>query len=365
MPAEAPFLTVLIDTYNHGNFVEQAIESVLEQDFSKGQVEILLVDDGSTDDTADRVKKYGSSVHYFYKPNGGQASAFNFGVERARGEIVAFLDADDYWLPGKLLRVVEEFEKNPKLGMIYHRLREFDAAAGEIRDAPFVAVSGNIASSKVLALAFNATATSSLAFRRRVLEQLVPIPEGIRIQADGYIETLATFLAPVMAIDYPLAVYRIHGRNLYFQQRGIVNVETQNRRVCTLQALVEGMRHWFRSRGYDTNQPVVRATLQKWLLLLEREKFELSHPGRIRFFWHLVKSYRNYYPVMSRRLRVINCFNVVGSLVVGYERFHVLDECWEKLKRWIRSRSAKRSRITQSRTVNEDVPRKGSQKRGG
>jgi glycosyltransferase involved in cell wall biosynthesis len=361
----APLITVLIDTYNYGNFVQQAIESVLEQDFPPGQVEILLVDDGSTDDTVDRVKKYGSDIHYFYKPNGGQASAFNFGIQRARGEIVAFLDADDYWLPGKLRRVVEEFGKNPTLGMVYHRLREFDAATGEIRDAPFAAVSGSIASSRVLALAFNATATSSLAFRRSVLEQLVPIPEGIRIQADGYIETLATFLAPVVGIDEPLAVYRIHGNNLYFQQHGVMNVETQNRRVNTLQALVEGMRAWFRSRGYDTNQPVVRATLQKWFLLLEREKFKLSSPGRIRFFWHLLATHRNNYPLMTWRLRVINCVNAVGSIVVGYERFHVLDDGWEKLTRWIRGWSPKRSRSPQSLAVEGDVLVKGSQKKSG
>src|SRR5277367_4974193 len=108
-----PFVTVVIDTYNYGQFIEEAVDSVLAQEFPSKQREILVVDDGSTDDTAERLKKYGDAIRYLPKPNGGQASAFNHGFARARGEIVALLDADDVWLPGKLRRVCETFEKNP------------------------------------------------------------------------------------------------------------------------------------------------------------------------------------------------------------------------------------------------------------
>src|ERR1700692_4536840 len=98
----APLVTVLIDTYNYGRYIEEAVGSVLAQDFPTEQREILVVDDGSTDDTEERLRRFGDSINYLRKPNGGQASAFNFGLESARGEIVAFLDADDYWLPRKL-----------------------------------------------------------------------------------------------------------------------------------------------------------------------------------------------------------------------------------------------------------------------
>src|SRR5271163_4980349 len=116
-----PFITVLIDAFNYGHFIEQAVDSVLAQDFPREQREILVVDDGSTDDTAERLKKYGEAIRYLRKPNGGQASAFNFGFAAARGEIIATLDADDLWLPGKLRRVCEAFEKNADAGMVYHR----------------------------------------------------------------------------------------------------------------------------------------------------------------------------------------------------------------------------------------------------
>src|SRR5271170_5646108 len=99
-----PVITVLIIAYNYGRFVEEAIDSVLAQDFPLDNVEIIVVDDGSTDDTAERVGKYGSKIQYFHKSNGGQASALNLGFAKARGEIVVLLDADDLFLPGKLAR---------------------------------------------------------------------------------------------------------------------------------------------------------------------------------------------------------------------------------------------------------------------
>jgi glycosyltransferase involved in cell wall biosynthesis len=332
-----PRVTVLIDTYNYGHFIEEAIDSVLAQDFPTEEMEVVIVDDGSTDDTAERVGKYGSRVQYFRKKNGGQGSAVNFGVEKAGGEFITLLDADDYWLPGKLSRVVREFEANPETGMVHHRMRELDSRTGELRDGQFVSQSGNITATAESVLTFNPTSMSSLAFRKAILEKVLPIPETITIQADGYIQALAVFLAPVSAIDEPLGIYRFHGSNLYFLSETIEDkakdVERRKRRAATLQALVEGLRGWFRSQGYDLNHGPVRATLSRWTMLLEREEFAITPPGRIRFFRHLFESNRTHLGLMTWRLRLINYFNMFASLVVGYKHFHLLDEWREALTR--------------------------------
>src|SRR5262249_10020117 len=121
----APYVTVLITTYNYGRFIEQAIESVLSQVYPADRVQIVVVDDGSTDDTWEVVKKYGSRIEYYLKENGGQATALNLGFEKANGEIVALLDADDLFLPEKLRRIGEAFERDLRLGMVYHQTREW------------------------------------------------------------------------------------------------------------------------------------------------------------------------------------------------------------------------------------------------
>jgi glycosyltransferase involved in cell wall biosynthesis len=77
-----PYVSVLIDTYNHERFIEQAITSVLEQDMSLANVEIIVVDDGSTDRTPEIVRRYEPRVRLIQKSNGGQASAFNLGISQ-------------------------------------------------------------------------------------------------------------------------------------------------------------------------------------------------------------------------------------------------------------------------------------------
>ena len=95
-----PLISVIVPAYNAGRFLPEAIASIQAQNYP--EIEILLIDDGSTDNTPEIAAGFGSAVRYFRKPNGGQASARNLGLREARGEIFAFLDADDQWPENKL-----------------------------------------------------------------------------------------------------------------------------------------------------------------------------------------------------------------------------------------------------------------------
>jgi glycosyltransferase involved in cell wall biosynthesis len=322
--AAKPQVSVVIPTYNYGHYIEEAIDSVLSQDFPAGRMEVLVIDDGSTDDTAERVKKYASRIQYFRKANGGQASAFDFGFARARGEIISLLDADDYWFPDKLRSVVEEFEKHPEVGMVYHPLRACDVQTGEFKEYPFTPISGFVPSNIKNVLLYDGVMTTS-SFRRSVLEQLLPIPAELNNAPDVYMGSLAMFLAAVVAIDRPLGVYRIHGTNHHLSRRPEMYRELHNR-----------MASWFVSHGYDIRRPEIQATLLRWIILSERDEFKLSPPGRIMFFRHVLKSYRHTSPLMTPRIRAVNYFNAFGALFVGYERFHILDDTRQKVSRWLR-----------------------------
>src|ERR1700747_1426766 len=128
-----PFASVLIDTYNHEKFIERAVTSVLEQDFRASDREVIVVDDGSTDRTPEILRKFQPHIRILDKRNGGQASAFNVGIPECRGEIIAFLDGDDWWAPGKLRRVVELLASDSTLGVVGHAIIEaFNDGSGGV-----------------------------------------------------------------------------------------------------------------------------------------------------------------------------------------------------------------------------------------
>jgi glycosyltransferase involved in cell wall biosynthesis len=111
--SEVPLVSVVIPAWNAAWCVGRAIDSVLAQ--SLRDLELIVVDDGSTDDTAAVLAKYGASVHVITQANGGMSSARNAGIRAARGRYLAFLDADDRWLPDKLARQVDVLETQTEL----------------------------------------------------------------------------------------------------------------------------------------------------------------------------------------------------------------------------------------------------------
>jgi glycosyltransferase involved in cell wall biosynthesis len=117
---EKGLVSIIIPTYNRAHTIERAIDSVLSQDYPS--IEILVVDDGSKDNTGDRIlQRYPDKrrIRYIRQENGGVCSARNHGIREARGEFIAMLDSDDYWLPGKLRLQVSIMDAHPELSMVW------------------------------------------------------------------------------------------------------------------------------------------------------------------------------------------------------------------------------------------------------
>ncbi len=121
---ERQLVSVVIPVYNGERHIKDAIDSVLAQTYS--QVELIVVDDGSTDNTKSLIKEY-EGVEYRYQKNAGQAAARNSGIKHSRGEFVAFLDADDVWLPDKLEKQVPLFS-DPSVGLVYCNMKFFGSS---------------------------------------------------------------------------------------------------------------------------------------------------------------------------------------------------------------------------------------------
>jgi glycosyltransferase involved in cell wall biosynthesis len=110
-------VSVIIPTYNRGYIIGKTIESVLNQSYS--HLELIIVDDGSTDDTRAIIERYGTKIRYIYQENAGLATARNTGLLTAEGEFIAFQDSDDVWLPWKLHAQVAIMRKFPELALVW------------------------------------------------------------------------------------------------------------------------------------------------------------------------------------------------------------------------------------------------------
>lgn len=122
-------VSIIVPAFNASRYIGHTLRSVLQQDYKN--TEVIVVDDGSTDDTEHAVREFGSKVRYLRKANGGQGSARNAGMAIGRGEFFAFLDADDLWLPTKLRTQMELFDLHPDLGLVYSDAVGFDQDTGK------------------------------------------------------------------------------------------------------------------------------------------------------------------------------------------------------------------------------------------
>ena len=210
------FVSVIIDNYNYGRFLREAIDSALAQTYS--QREIIVVDDGSTDDSREIIRSYGDKIKPILKENGGQASAFNAGWRQATGDLVLFLDADDKLLDHCLEVVVQNWD--PACVKAHYRL-EIRDSQGAYRGT-YPPLNRPLTHGPVLDQVWNTGSytwppCSGNIYSRPLLEKLLPMPEGnFRQSADVNLNMRLAFYGPIIAIDQVLGIYRMHGANASF-----------------------------------------------------------------------------------------------------------------------------------------------------
>jgi glycosyltransferase involved in cell wall biosynthesis len=218
-----PLISILINNYNYARFLTQAIDSALRQEYELN--EILVVDDGSTDHSREIISGYGNRITPIFKENGGQASAFNAGVAASHGDILCFLDADDFFYPQKLTRVVELFREqgvNSKPMMVHHFLALKNASGEDIEGPAFGYTHESPRNLYDFArrhrfVWYEAGPTTTISINRNLADKLFPIPEkGVRISGDDFIVCGASLVGEMYSIKDVLGGYRVHGNNNWF-----------------------------------------------------------------------------------------------------------------------------------------------------
>ena len=215
-----PLVSIVIDNFNYARFLRESIDSALSQTYPN--IEVIVADDASTDESPDIIRSFGSRiVPVLRERNGGHAAAFNSGFAASRGEIVFFLDSDDFLHPGAVERVLSAWK--PGISKVQFRLDLVDGVGRKIDVYPAPEVrfdSGDVVPRMLATGRYETVVTSGNAFPRATLEAILPIPEAeFRMCAEAYLVMLAPFSGPVVSIDETLGAYRQHGGNSWSLDR--------------------------------------------------------------------------------------------------------------------------------------------------
>ena len=197
-------VSVVVPVFNMGRFLPEAVASIEAQGFD--DFEIIVVDDGSTDETPAVIAGLGNRVTALHQDNRGPSAARNTGLDAATGEFVAFLDADDLWPDGKLETQLERFERDPDLDVVLGRIRYVALDGGEVPDMEFEDAD---------ALTVTHVHLGSGVFRREAFEHIGTFEVGLRFSedVDWFLRAREAGLRMVILPDVTL-VYRLHDSNM-------------------------------------------------------------------------------------------------------------------------------------------------------
>ena len=235
---------IVVNNHNYGAYLAAAIESARGQ--THPGVNVIVVDDGSSDDSRRIIAEQPEGLTVVLKENGGQASALNAGLERCRGDIAIFLDADDTLHPEAAARVAATFAADERVAKVQFRMEVIDAAgrgSGEIKPPRHLPLPGGDLRRAELAYPYDLVwlPTSGNAFRTAALRRILPIPEASYpvCGADWYLVHLTTLLGRVVSLDPVGAAYRVHGANSYEPQAAVLDL-AQLRQTIVFAAATSG-----------------------------------------------------------------------------------------------------------------------------
>jgi glycosyltransferase involved in cell wall biosynthesis len=306
-----PRVSVIIDTYNHERYIEQAIRSVLDQDFDAREMEIIVVDDGSTDRTAELARTFEPRIHLVCKPNGGQASAFNAAIPMARGKYVAFLDGDDWWHMDKLKYSVGALEENPRIAAVGHGFYEIREGASSyeivVPVRPLLADLSSESAARVASRMRFFMGTCMITIRKSVLDRVGPVPEDLVFCADAPMHTLALGLGGVLVLDRPLFFYRYHSQNLFAQSGA--NSEKLRRRAQIMKTHLSYLPR--RLTEFGVHPEIIKAFFEADEVDLARLQLTSGAGGRWKSFQAEMHDFK-----ASHRSATLNYYFFKGLVIV-------------------------------------------------
>ena len=269
MSPSLPLVSGIMAAYNYERYVAEALDSALAQDYPEDRLELIVIDDGSTDGTSEIARGYaerfGGRIRYIRQDNAGLAAATTRGLQEARGELITLLDADDLWLASRTQLLVAALARNPNAGLVYGDMRVIDCdgrtiAESWLEEACQTPFRGLVAAHL---LRSNFVIAPSLMVRASLKKRITPIPSFFPAQ-DWYIAGRVAEVAEIDFIPAAVASYRRHGANMS-------NGKDSPADVAALLHRDAGMRRWMLGNlraPYLTVEDMKEAYSYLWQTLL-------------------------------------------------------------------------------------------------
>ncbi|MCP4000912.1 MAG: glycosyltransferase [Gammaproteobacteria bacterium] len=267
-------VSIIITSHNYGGYLRDAIDSALNQNWP--DVEVIVVDDGSQDNSADIIDSYTGQITALYKRNGGQCSAVNAGVAESHGDVVILLDADDYLLPNAAelhVRCMQKPDVVKSCG--YLDVIDTDGHLLGRRLPDRFGKSGNYLEATlnygldIYGLSF----TSGHAWSRSFLEQVLPLPEMDLIGPDGYLTAIDRLFGSIEFIPAPVGCYRRHGKNKGPMTQQFTRAFLQER-IKSKDLRIEFAIAWAMKLGYPVDEKKL-GKIRDWRIFLMRHLLSL------------------------------------------------------------------------------------------
>lgn len=208
-----PLVSAIIPNYNYANYLREAIDSVLSQTYQN--IEVIVVDDGSTDNSREILQDYGERIKVIFQKNQGVSPARNNGVKASKGELIAFLDADDFWLPRKIEKQVQKFSSDKTFGLVHVGVENIDAK-GKSLVTLLNGLEGEVSHELLL---FNRAVIlgggSGMMITRKAFEDVGGFDLRLLTSADWDIFYQISSRYQVGFVPKVLLKYRIHGSNMH------------------------------------------------------------------------------------------------------------------------------------------------------
>lgn len=314
-------VSIVINNYNYQQFIAEAIESALGQSYA--ECEVIVVDDGSTDGSRAIIESYGEKLRAIFKVNGGQASAFNVGINAANGQYILLLDSDDVLMENAVEVALGAIK--PDVVRLTYKMDKVTADGAYIEtyhaSGPEV-FEGTLAEAIVRDSFFPGTPTSGNFFRADALKRSVPVPEErFRISADLYLFCKNAEFGKIQRISDVLAKYRIHGNNNFASAVGRFGMEVKQLRnnVANFSNTYELLCNYAEHTGELTIRQIrdFVVTMRSIELLSDARLLEvdcLNNWGWSR--WFVVKNaFGAIYKGTSPKVILRNCFGFLTILV--------------------------------------------------